>query len=53
MNRRKLVETLENLLTDEYDSSEIVYLTDEEIMQKICDAANWYMIEYNKLEYTP
>jgi len=43
MIRRDLVEALEILLTDEYDSSELVYLTDEELVERIVNAAYYYM----------
>lgn len=43
MIRRELVEALEILLTDEYDSSELVYLTDEELVERIINAAYYYM----------
>jgi hypothetical protein len=49
MNRRFLVETLEELLSDEYDSSEVVYYTDEEIILRIIEAAEYYKNEYNEL----
>lgn len=48
MNRRFLVETLEQLLTDEYDSSEVVYYTDEEIILRIIEAAEYYKNECNE-----
>lgn len=47
ITRRYLVETLENLLTDEYDSSELVYLTDEELIYKIIEVAEYYQEQYN------
>jgi len=47
INRKFLVEALENLLTDEFDSSEIVYLTDEEIILKIIQVAEYYQNEFN------
>lgn len=43
MTRRDLVEALEILLTDEYDSSELVYLTDDELIERIVNAAYYYM----------
>jgi hypothetical protein len=43
MKRRDLVEALEILLTDEYDSSELVYLTDDELIERIINAAYYYM----------
>lgn len=48
MDRRFLVETLEQLLTDEYDSSEVVYYTDEEIILRIIEAAEYYKNECNE-----
>lgn len=47
MERKYLVETLEELLSDEFDSSELVYLTDEELIQKIIESALWYKNEFN------
>jgi len=43
MKRRDLVEALEILLTDEYDPSELVYLTDDELVERIINAAYYYM----------
>ena len=47
MERKYLVETLEELLSDEFDSSELVYLTDQELIQKIIESALWYKNEFN------
>jgi hypothetical protein len=47
ITRRYLVETLEGLLTDEFDSSELVYLTDEELIYQIIEAAEYYQQQYN------
>lgn len=47
ITRRYLVETLENLLTDEFDSSELVYLTDEELIYEIINCAEYYQTQYN------
>jgi hypothetical protein len=47
MKRRDLVEALEILLTDEYDSSELVYLTDDELVERIINAAYYYMDIFN------
>ena len=47
ISRRYLVEKLEALQTDEFDSSELVYLTDEEIIYKIIETAEYYQNEYN------
>ena len=42
ITRRFLVETLENLLTDEFDSSELVYETDEALIMRIIECAEYY-----------
>jgi len=47
ISRRFLVEKLEALQTDEFDSSELVYLTDEELIYKIIETAEFYQNEYN------
>ena len=47
ITRRYLVETLEELLTDEFDSSDLVYLTDEELIYRIISSAEWYNEQYN------
>jgi len=47
ITRKYLVETLEVLLTDEFDSSELVYLTDEELIYQIIHCAEYYKNEYN------
>jgi len=47
ITRRYLVETLEELMTDEFDSSELVYLTDEELVYKIVECAEYYQREFN------
>jgi hypothetical protein len=47
LNRKLLVETLEDLLTDEFDSSELVYETDEQLIIRIIEAAQYYKQEYN------
>lgn len=46
-NRRFLVETLEELLSDEFDSSELVYMTEDELILRIIEAAEYYKMEYN------
>ena len=48
ITRKFLVETLEELLTDEFDSSELVYLTDEELIYQIIDCAYYYQKNYNE-----
>jgi len=50
LTRRFLVETLEKLLSDEFDSSELVYLTDEELIESIIHSAEWYKNEYNNID---
>jgi hypothetical protein len=47
ISRRYLVEKLESLQTDEFDSSNLVYLTDEELIYKIIETAEYYQNEYN------
>ena len=42
MTRKELVEHLEDLLTDEFDSSELVYETEEQLVQRIINAAYFY-----------
>lgn len=49
IKRKFLVETLEELLSDEFDSSELVYETDEEIIMRIIQCATYYMDKYNEL----
>ena len=45
--RRELIEALQELQSDEYNAEDLVFLTDGQIMQKIIDAAFYYMGEYN------
>ena len=47
ISRRDLVEALEVLLSDEFDSSELVYLTEEELIRSIINAAKFYKESYN------
>ena len=47
ISRRDLVEALEELLSDEFDSSELVYLTEEELIRSIINAANFYKENWN------
>lgn len=47
ITRRFLVETLEELQSDEFDSSELVYLTDEELIYQIISCAQYYKEQYN------
>ena len=47
ISRRDLVEALEQLFLDEFDSSELVYLTEEELIRCIINAANFYKREAN------
>lgn len=49
IERRFLVETLEDLLSDEFDSSELVYETDEQLIDRIIHVAHYYMDKYNEL----
>lgn len=50
VDRRFLVETLEELLSDEFDSSELVYATDEELVLRIIQCAEYYKEGYNNLD---
>ena len=47
MTRRYLVNKLRSLLTDEYEPSELVYCTDDELVQKIIEVAEYYQQEFN------
>jgi hypothetical protein len=42
LTRKFLVERLAELLSDEFDANEIVYETDEEIIIRIIQAAQYY-----------
>lgn len=48
IERKYLVETLENLLTDEFDSSELIYETEAQLIERIIQAAYYYQESYNK-----
>lgn len=48
--RKELVDILKELLSDEYDASELVYLTDGELVNKIIDTAIWYRDSYNDVD---
>jgi hypothetical protein len=47
LSRKDLVMALEVLLSDEFDSSELVYLTEEELIKSIINAAIFYKEEAN------
>jgi hypothetical protein len=47
ISRRDLVDALELLLSDEFDSSELVYLTEEELIRSIINAAIFYKENVN------
>jgi hypothetical protein len=47
ISRRDLVEALEVLLSDEFDSSELVYLTEDELISLIINSALFYKNEAN------
>jgi hypothetical protein len=47
ISRRDLIEALEVLLSDEFDSSELVYLTEEELIKSIINSAFFYKNEAN------
>lgn len=42
ITRKELVEHLEELLSDEFDSSELVYETDNQLIRRMRDAAFFY-----------
>jgi hypothetical protein len=42
ITRKELVEYLEELLSDEFDSSELVYETDNQLIRRMRDAAFFY-----------
>ena len=42
ISRRELIESLEDLLSDEFDSSELVYETDNQLIRRMRDAAYFY-----------
>lgn len=48
LERKFLVETLEELLTDEFDSSELVYETDEQLIYRIIEVAKWCNERYQE-----
>jgi hypothetical protein len=48
LSRKDLVIALEELLSDEFDSSELVYLTEEELIKSIINAAIFYKEEANQ-----
>ena len=45
MKRRELIEELEELLSDEFDSSELVYLTKKELIKILISTAKFYKYE--------
>ncbi len=45
LSRKQLVETLRNLLTDQFNAEEICSLRDCELIERIIDAALWYQNE--------
>ena len=49
MDRKYLIETLQELLSDEYDPADFVSLSEEQLVKKIIDAAFYYKEEANKL----
>ena len=48
LSRKDLVMALEVLLSDEFDSSELVYLTEEDLIKSIINAAIFYKEEANQ-----
>lgn len=47
IDRKFLVSSLEELLSDEYEPSKVAYMTDNEIIRRIIDAALWYKEKTN------
>ena len=47
IDRRFLVEALEELQSDEYDSSEAVYLTEEELVLQLIEAGKYWQRRCN------
>lgn len=45
MKRRELIQELEELLSDEFDSSELVYLTKKELIRILISTAKFYKYE--------
>ena len=45
MKRRELIEELEELLSDEFDSSELVYLNKKELVKILISTAKFYKYE--------
>jgi len=50
LTRKLLVDTLKDLVSDEYDSDELVYLTEEQLIEAIIYSAQWYKNEYNNID---
>ena len=50
LTRKFLVEKLKGLLSDEYNSDEVVYMTNEELIEAIIHSAEWYQNEYNNID---
>jgi hypothetical protein len=45
MKRREIIEALEELLSDEFDSSELVYMTKKELIRILINSAKYYKYE--------
>lgn len=50
LTRKFLVDKLKDLVSDEYDSDQLVYLTEEELIEAIIYSAEWYKNEYNNID---
>jgi hypothetical protein len=50
LTRKFLVDKAKELLSDEFDSDQLVYLTDEELIHTIIHSAEWYQNEYNNID---
>ena len=50
LTRKFLVDKLKGLLSDEFDSDQVTYMTNEELIEAIIHSAEWYQNEYNNIE---
>ena len=51
LSRRHLVQTLEELLSDEFEPNEIMYQTEQELMSRVIEAAFYYKGESHREQY--
>jgi hypothetical protein len=50
ITRKFLVEKLKGLLSNEFDPNQVVYMTNEELIEAIIHSAEWYQNEYNNID---